>query len=282
MSASSAASSAASTGDDRPPTTGAQAVRREPAVAAGSGRVWSRWARQLATTARGRLAAVPLLLVAALACEAWALWFFGELADAVSDGYVPAIDAAVLTWLQERASPFWDRAAVIASFIGAELILPLLLVFGALFAFQRRWGALVSLVVITIGSQHLDTVLKGAFQRVRPNPLPSPLHEILPAQAFSFPSGHAMVAAAFYLFLAYLAWRVLPRVWRAPATAALLLIIVCVGISRLYLGVHYLTDVLAGFAAGAGWTGATLLAGHLLALPRRRRAISADRSVSSR
>ena len=278
MSASSTASPSTRPASDAPP-----AVRQEPAVAAGSTGAWRRWAQQLLTTARGRLAAVPLLLVLAFAFEAWALWFFGELADAVSSGYVPAIDAAVLSWLQERASPTLDRAAVIASFIGAELILPLLVLCGALFVRQRRWGALVSLVVITFGAQHLDTVLKGAFQRVRPNPLPSPLHEILPAQAFSFPSGHAMVAAAFYLFLAYLAWRLLPGVWRALGVCALIVIVLAVGLSRLYLGVHYLTDVLAGFAAGAGWTTATVVAGHLLALPRRRRvAATVDRSASSR
>ena len=276
MSASSAASP--STTPATPPT-----VRQEPAVATGSGPAWQRWARQLATTARGRLAAVPLVLVAAFAFEAWALWLFGALADAVSGGYIPAVDAAVLAWLQERASPTLDRVAYVASFVGAELILPLLVLVGGAFAYQRRWGALLSLVVITFGAQHLDTVLKGAFQRVRPNPLPSPLHEILPAQAFSFPSGHAMVAAAFYLFLAYVAWRVLPPVTRGLCAAGLVFVVLCVGLSRLYLGVHYATDVLAGFIAGAGWTGATILAGHLLALPRRRRAaLTENRSASSR
>jgi undecaprenyl-diphosphatase len=274
--------SAASPDETRGPTEGPRAVRRDPVVAAGSRVAWNAWVDRLLDTARGRLAAVPLVLVAAFAVEAWALWFFGELASAVSSGYVPAIDAAVLSWLQERASPLCDRAAVIASFIGAELILPLLVLCGGLFAYQRRWGALLSLVVIVIGSQHLDTVLKGAFQRVRPNPLPSPLHEILPAQAFSFPSGHAMVAAAFYLFLAYVAWRLLPPVWGRLCAALLAVVVLCVGLSRLYLGVHYLTDVLAGFAAGAGWTIATIVAGHLLALPRRRRAVSSGRSASSR
>ncbi|HET7770070.1 MAG TPA: phosphatase PAP2 family protein [Chloroflexota bacterium] len=274
--------SASVSSPDRVPAEGPRAVRRDPVVAAGSRGAWNEWARRLLATARGRLAAVPLVLVAAFAFEAWALWFFGELANAVSSGYVPVIDAAVLSWLQERASPLWDRAAVIASFIGAELILPLLVLCGGLFAYQRRWGALLSLVVITIGSQHLDTVLKGSFQRVRPNPLPSPLHDILPAQTFSFPSGHAMVAAAFYLFLAYVAWRLLPPVWGRLCAALLGLVILFVGLSRLYLGVHYLTDVLAGFAAGAGWTIATVVAGHLLALPRRRRALSAGRSASSR
>ena len=278
MSASSAASDS-----ERAPTTGAQAVRRDPVVAAASGPAWAQWVRRLLTAARGRLAAAPLLLIAAFAVEAVALGVFGGLADVVSGGAIPAVDAAVLSWLQERASPALDRVAYVASFVGAELILPLLVLFGALFAIHRRWGAVLSLVVITIGAQHLDTILKGAFRRVRPNPVSSPFLEILPDQAFSFPSGHAMVAAAFYLFLAYVAWRVLPRGWRVLCSAALLLVILCVGLSRLYLGVHYLTDVIAGFAAGAGWTVVTILAGHLLALPRRRRAAAMEsRSASSR
>ena len=253
---------------------GTRAVRRDPVAAAGPARAWARWARQLLTTARGRLASVPLLLVAAFAVEASALWIFGQLADAVAaaEGGIPRVDGAVLAWLSARSSAALDQAAFVASALGAEVIMPVLVISVALFVWQRRWGAAVSLLAVTIGAQQLDTVLKGAFRRVRPNPVSSPLLELIPDQAWSFPSGHAMVAAAFYLFLAYVAWRVLTGWARVAAVVALGVVVFAVGLSRLYLGVHYLTDVLAGFAAGASWTGVVIGAGLLLALPRRRAA----------
>lgn len=257
----------------------ARAVRRDPLAAAGPSQAWGRWARLLVTTAKGRLAAAPVLLIGAFAVEAGALWSFGRLAGAVAnaEGGIPRVDAAVLAWLGDRSSPALDRAAFVASALGAEVIMPLLVLLLALFAWQRRWGAAVSLVVVTIGAQQLDTVLKGAFQRVRPHPITGPLVEMMPAQAWSFPSGHAMVAAAFYLFLAYVAWRALSggdrvaRIGRAAGVTALVVLVGVIGLSRLYLGVHYLTDVLAGFAAGASWAGAVAAAGLALAVPRRGR-----------
>lgn len=267
-----------------PKTAGAQAVktaqtaegtreiRRDPVVAAAPARSWRRWGRGLLETAGGRLAGAPLLLVGAFLVEAAALYSFGRLADAVAEaeGGIPRVDAAVLEWLTERSSPALDQAAFVASALGAEAIMPLLVGSIAVFAWQRRWGSVVSMVVVTIGAQHLDTVLKGSFRRVRPNPISSPLLELMPDQAFSFPSGHAMVAAAFYLFLAYVVWRVLKGPGRVVAVSGLVALVLAVGWSRLYLGVHYLTDVLAGFAAGASWAGVVVGAGLMLAVPRRR------------
>ncbi len=113
---------------------------------------------------------------------------------------------------------------------------------------------------MSTGAQLLNNVLKDLFQRTRP----APVAGLIPAQAFSFPSGHAMVAAAFYLFLAYLGWRLL-RGWRQVAfTGTLLALILAIGLARLYLGVHYLTDVVAGYLAGFLWTDAVIIGGHLL------------------
>jgi hypothetical protein len=81
---------------------------------------------------------------------------------------------------------------------------------------------------------------------------------VIPAQAFSFPSGHAMVSMAFYCFLAYVSWRVLRGWQRAAWAAGLLLLVLLVGLSRLYLGVHYLTDVAAGYLAGFIWADAVI------------------------
>jgi membrane-associated phospholipid phosphatase len=108
----------------------------------------------------------------------------------------------------------------------------------------------VLLVVGVGGAELLDVILKLIFARPRPS-LPDPL---LALTSYSFPSGHAMGSMAFYGLLAYLAiqrlstWR-----WRVAVVIAMVFLILLIGFSRMYLGVHYLSDVLAGYAAGFAW-----------------------------
>ena len=124
----------------------------------------------------------------------------------------------------------------------------------------------MSLVVTVVGAQLLNNVLKDWFHRTRP----APIDALIPAQAFSFPSGHAMVAAAFYLFVGYLAWRLLAGWLRIICMALLVLIALLIGVARLYLGVHYLTDVVAGYVAGIAWTETVIIGAHLLGRRGRR------------
>jgi len=93
-------------------------------------------------------------------------------------------------------------------------------------------------------------VLKTAFQRARPD-----IQHLIAVGGYSFPSGHAMVATVFYGMLGYLIWLNLRErsktAWIVPVLTALL--IFSIGVSRIYLGVHFPSDVLAGFAAGGLW-----------------------------
>jgi hypothetical protein len=111
----------------------------------------------------------------------------------------------------------------------------------------------------------LNNVLKDLFHRTRPAPVE---WLAVPAQAWSFPSGHAMVSAAFYLFLAYLGWRIMRGRVRVLWTVGLLVLVLAIGLSRLYLGVHYLTDVVAGYIAGFLWTDTVIVSEVLLARGR--------------
>ena len=241
-------------------------VKREPLLASAPAEEWGAWLRYLVRTAKARLAGVSLVLVGALALGGGALWLFGELAGQVGQGEPTALDLSVRAWLQRSASPTLDELARFVSLFGSEVVALLLVVLLGLLSRQRRWGAALSLVVVTGGAQLLDDVLKDHFRRTRP----SSVLGLIPAQAWSFPSGHAMVAAAFYLFLAYLGWRLLTGWGRIVWPSLLVGLVLLVGLARLYLGVHYLTDVVAGYAAGAAWTEAVVLAGRLLAARRRR------------
>jgi undecaprenyl-diphosphatase len=114
---------------------------------------------------------------------------------------------------------------------------------------KHKYSALL-LLVATIGGSLLDTVLKLQFGRPRPHVFTWGTH----AAMSSFPSGHAMSATIVYSTVAYLAARLQKRLWTRWATMALAaVIIVMIGFSRMYLGVHYPSDVLAGAIVGLSW-----------------------------
>jgi len=246
------------TGDSPRPFT------KDPVLAQAPPAVWRRWLTRAFTIARQRLAGLSLFLALALAAGAGLLWVFGALVDEVFEGETQALDTAVLRFLRDRQSPAADGIAGFFSLMGGELLALVLLVVLVWLTRTRRWGAAVSLVLVTAGAQLLNNVLKDYFQRPRPAPLSGPLAELIPAQAWSFPSGHAMVSGAFYVFLAYLSWQLLTGWKQVLVTGALVLLILGIGLSRLYLGVHFLTDVMAGYAAGAVWTESIVLAGKYL------------------
>ena len=249
------------------PPSGAPAppVDQDPVVATGGGAAWRAWLRQLLTAARARLAGAAALLLGALAVGAAALALFGALADEVTEGETAAVDQGVAAAFRGTASPSLDELARLVSALGSEVVAVLLVALVGYFGWRRRWGAAASLVLVTVGAQLLNTVLKDHFRR----PRPAPLTGLIPAQAWSFPSGHAMVAAAFYLFLAYVGWRLLRGPARVAWAGLLVVLVLLIDVSRLYLSAHYLTDVVAGNAVGLAWTAAVVGAGNLLALRRR-------------
>jgi membrane-associated phospholipid phosphatase len=242
-------------------------VATDPAVAQTSAVGWRIWLVDLLRHGRSRLAALGLTLGLGLVAALLALYLFAVLADEVMAKETIQVDTAVLLALRSVQSPALDRAAWVASALGAEWLAVLMVVLLGVLGWQRRWGAAVGLLLTVVGAQLLNDVLKDWFQRTRPAPVDS----LIPAQAFSFPSGHAMVAAAFYLYIGYLAWRLLTGRWRFICAALLVLVAFLIGLSRLYLGVHYLTDVIAGYIAGIAWTDAIIIGGSLLGRRRKTR-----------
>lgn len=201
---------------------------------------------------------VELGLAALLALSAAAVWVFAEIADEVVEGETRAFDEAVLLALRvpgdpaDPVGPRWveDLARDVTALGGTGILTFLTLaVFGLLWLQRRRHTA--AFLIAAIGSGlALSSFAKAFFDRPRP--------DLVPHGAFvytaSFPSGHSLMAALTYLTLAVLVARTFPE-RRLKVYVVMLAIIVtlAVGASRVYLGVHWPTDVLAGWAAGGAW-----------------------------
>ena len=180
-----------------------------------------------------------------------AVFFFGWLADEMVEGDTQRFDETVRAYVHSFAAPGLTSVMQTASFLGSTLFL---VIFGviiviALYLRKHRRGAIL-FTITTVGSSLLIFVLKHIFKRVRPEPF---FNTILPTSD-SFPSGHALGAFCFYGALAAILTARTDKVWLkiliwTAATAMILL----VGISRIYLGVHFPSDVVAGYAVGLIW-----------------------------
>jgi undecaprenyl-diphosphatase len=189
-------------------------------------------------------------LAVGLAVSTFVIWGFFELTDEVLEGDSRAFDRAVLLWIHDNFPDWWNEPMRLVTALGYYyVVVPLLAV--AIFAFYRRGWRLsaVLLAVSTGGSVVLTTVLKGIFQRTRPELVDAGYQ----ASFYSFPSGHATVAVGLYgMLTVILAYRLRGAARWAVATCGLLVVLL-IGFSRLYLGVHYPTDILAGYLSALLW-----------------------------
>jgi membrane-associated phospholipid phosphatase len=238
----------------------------DPTVATSSESGWRRWAAQLGRDDPERIAGFGVVVGLGFVLGVGAIYFFAWLADQVLEQETTALDSAATAFVLQFKSPWLDTVMPIISLFGSEVVFVLGGLLFVLFAWQRRWGAAFLLVLVTAGAWALNNLLKDVFRRTRPEPVTS----LLSAQQWSFPSGHAMVSAAFYFFLAYLAWRLTVGIWRWVLVLGLLTLVLLIGISRIYLQAHYLSDVIAGYAAGFLWTDAVIVGSRLLSTRRRR------------
>jgi membrane-associated phospholipid phosphatase len=234
--------------------------QRAPIASRATPAQWRQWLASLVSGGQSYLAALGLTLMLGLGGGVVLLYLFATLTEEVMEQATMQLDLAVLAWLRGFSSPALDAAAEVCSAMGSEGLAVLVVVLVIWWVFRGRWGIVAGLIITTLGAQLLNDVLKELFHRTRP----APVALVIPAQAFSFPSGHAMVSAAFYFYLAYLGWRVLEGWRRWVWAGSLLLLVLLIGLSRMYLGVHYLTDVIAGYLAGLLWADTVILGGYLL------------------
>lgn len=210
-----------------------------------------------------------LWLLLAVLVPVLAIWAFIELADEVVEGETDRVDRRVLLVLRNPADlsdpigPRWlEEAARDVSALGGVMVLTLLTVAVAGFLLlRRRYRALVFLLVAVIGGTLVSSILKEAFDRPRPDIVPHLAH----VSTASFPSGHSMLSAVVYLTLGALLSRLIgDRRSRVYALIMAILTSVLVGVSRVYVGVHYPSDVLAGWTAGLAWAVLCWLAAYRL------------------
>ncbi len=185
-----------------------------------------------------------LLLFAGLLAP---LWLFVELADEVHELEDFFFDDPLLWRMHALASPMLDRFFVGVSAAGYQYgVIPVDIVIVLALLAWRRWREALFAASSFIGSALLNLATKQFFQRDRPSLWDS----VAPEHTFSFPSGHAMGSMTLAMVVFLLAWRTR---WRWPAAGAALVFVLLVGLSRVYLGVHYPSDILGGWAAGMAW-----------------------------
>ena len=197
-------------------------------------------------------------------------WAFAALAGHVSSGSTLAFDDAVLTWLgQHRTKPL-DAFMLDITSLGTSSVVAMVVGVAALFLWlNKHKHSAILLLVSTAGGILLNNLLKLGFSRPRPDVIPW----ATTATFYSFPSGHAMSATVVYATVAYLAGRLQrTHIARLAVTIVAVLVVAIICLSRLYLGVHYPSDVIAGVIVGLAWAGFCMATLEAIQLYARRNA----------
>jgi undecaprenyl-diphosphatase len=205
----------------------------------------------------------PTLIVFAVAAG---LFLVIALAIALSTS-LAALDAKAGTWLHVRATPLVSNAMAAVSFLGAPTTLTIVAVAGSLLLlYRRRHSEAAVLSSVVLGGNFLNFCLKHLIQRGRPL-FDDPIFSL---PSYSFPSGHAMASTVFYGLLSICALiNARERYAAYVAVAAAVFMVALVSFSRVYLGLHYLSDVVGGIAEGVAWLAFCFAALHYV---RRRQA----------
>lgn len=210
--------------------------------------------RWLAGHAQRLYAAYGAFVVVSLALSALSVWLFAEITEEVVEGRTHQVDEAILRWINAHASPRLDRLTLQITAVGnGGVVAVLTLLTGAFLWVARQRLAIVLLVAGVLGADAINRVLKSTFDRPRPELFVLETPFARPVSA-SFPSGHATAAIAFYLVVAFLLGHLggTGRFrWLVNVLAGVL--VLAIGASRMYLGVHYPSDVLAGWLIGFVW-----------------------------
>lgn len=202
----------------------------------------------------GFYARAGALLTIGLVMSLLCLFAVSRLTEDVLEGETLRFDQAVLHWLQARGTSWLDHAALEITALGDTLVVLLVVALaGAILWLLERRAYAFLLGSAVVGAAILSPVLKALFDRSRPDV--TDLRAVTMEASASYPSGHAMMSMVSLLVAAYIVRRLGTR--RSTGVVAMLVagvLILLIGLSRLYLGVHYPSDVAAGYMIGFAWS----------------------------
>lgn len=224
------------------------------------------WLRSLAKALGRALARIfqelGVWLSCGLAAALASLLFFAWLGEEVLEGDTQSFDTFVRSLVYSHASPALTSFMRVATMLGSTLVLVAIGICVAISFLIAGWTRSVALLAVTMaGAWILNFTLKLSFGRARPE---SFFDTALPS-SYSFPSGHALLAVCFYgAMAAIISSHLRSRTARIVVWATAALLVAIIGFSRIYLGVHYPSDVLAGYAAGLIWLVSIALGDYML------------------
>jgi undecaprenyl-diphosphatase len=200
------------------------------------------------------------------------LVFLGWLTDQVFEGDMRQFDDVTRAAVHTFASPGLTVVMRFMSFVGSTFFLTLATAGVIVWFALRRWEREAKLFALTmLGAALLNITLKLAFQR----PRPVPFFDLTAPETFSFPSGHSLASCCFFAGLAaILSGRIKRKRTRTVIWIVATLMFLLIGLSRIYLGVHYTTDVIAGFASALIWILVVRFVENQLARRRKRKTAS--------
>jgi undecaprenyl-diphosphatase len=194
-----------------------------------------------------------IFLLSGTAVALFCTWAFAEMAQHVRAGATQGFDDAVMRWVAGHQNPIVKAGMVEVTSLGTGAVVTMIVLVAGLFLWlNRHKHSAILLIVATVGGMLLNQLLKIGFNRPRPHIFDWGTY----AMSSSFPSGHAMSSVIVYGTVAYLAARLQANAASRILTlvlAAFIVTLICV--SRIYLGVHYPSDVAAGIVIGLAWAG---------------------------
>lgn len=223
------------------------------------------------------LSLLSTIRIVGLLVAAFAMWGFVQIADEVLDKETQAIDTAILLALKRSHTPLLDQLMLGVTFLGEPSLLVVVCLFlGVLLLFVKRQTEATTLAIAGAGAVGLNYLLKNLFSRDRP----ALWERVVDVGQYSFPSGHAMVSMVIYGLIGFLLANRFPR-WRWLIVILTIGLITAIGLSRLYLGVHWPTDVVAGYSAGLVWLLTCILSLEVWSFYRSDAGENEDQSLTS-
>ena len=198
-------------------------------------------------------------ILASLGAAVLALFLFAWLGSEMLEGDTQHFDHVVREWVHRYASPGMTSAMTAISLLGYNVLIVELVIALAVFARLRWRRAALWLAVAMTGSLVLDLTLKYIYHRARPT-----AYFGTAPHSYSFPSGHALCSFCFYGVMAgLLSARIKSLALRMVIWCLAAALVIAIGVSRIYLGVHYPSDVVAGYLAATVWVGTVIVLDHV-------------------